>query len=86
MTVSAASVIWHTGALWRWLAILGGIAAILLVAGAAFPIAQDATGPLWTIRFISLIAFALFVVATSLSLALTHGTSSQPLDPAPERS
>lgn len=85
-TVSAAVVIWRTGALWRWLAFLGGIAGILLVAGAAFPIAQDATGPLWTVRFVSFIAFALFVVATSLSLALTHSASRQPPDAEAERS
>lgn len=75
LTVSAAVVIWRTGALWRWLAPLGAIAGLLLVAGAAFPIAQDATGPLFTIRFTSFIAFAIFIVATSLSLVLTHDPS-----------
>jgi hypothetical protein len=75
LTVSAAVVIWRTGALWRWLAPLGAIAGLLLVAGAAFPIAQDATGPLFTIRFTSFIAFVIFIVATSLSLVLTHDPS-----------
>jgi hypothetical protein len=77
LTVSAAVVIWRTGALWRWLAPLGVIAGILLVVGASFPIAQDATGPLFTIRFVGFIAFALFVVATSLSLGLAHGRRGQ---------
>jgi hypothetical protein len=53
------------------------IAGILLVVGASFPIAQDATGPLFTIRFVGFIAFALFVVATSLSLGLAHGRRGQ---------
>ncbi len=55
-TFAASVVIWTTAVLWRWLAVLDVLAGVLLAVGAAFPLAGDPTGPLWTIRFISFIA------------------------------
>ena len=51
-----------TAVLRRWLAVVGVLAGVLLAIGTAFPIAGDPTGPLWTIRFLSFIALAVFVV------------------------
>jgi hypothetical protein len=46
-------------------AVLGWVAAVLLVTGAAFPIEGDAHGPLWTVRFTGFLTLAAFVLATS---------------------
>jgi hypothetical protein len=67
-TLAAAVVIWTTKVLWPWLAAVGVLAGVLLAIGAAFPIAGDPTGPLWTIRFISFIALAVFVVSASVGM------------------
>jgi hypothetical protein len=69
-TFAASVVIWTTAVLWRWLAVVGVLAGVLLAAGAAFPIAGDPTGPLWTIRFLSFIALLVFVVAASIGMLL----------------
>jgi len=69
-TVAASVVIWTTAVLWRWLAVVGVLAGVLPAVGAAFPIAGDPTGPLWTIRFISFIALAVFVVSASIGMLL----------------
>ncbi|MDG6107771.1 hypothetical protein [Dactylosporangium aurantiacum] len=62
---SAAALVHHaTGP--RALTLLGGLAAVLLVAGAAFPVTGTGHGPLWTVRFVSFLALALFVLGTSL--------------------
>jgi hypothetical protein len=65
---AAAALVWYS-TLPRAVAVLGWIAAPLLVVGAAFPIDPDPRGPLWTIRFVSFIMLALFVLATSILLA-----------------
>jgi hypothetical protein len=67
-TFAASVVIWTTAVLWRWLAVLGVLAGVLLAVGAAFPLAGDPTGPLWTIRFISFIALAVFVVSAAIGM------------------
>jgi hypothetical protein len=68
--------------LWPWLAGLGLLAGVLLAVGAAFPIAGDPTGPLWTIRSISFIALAVFVVSASVGMLLrakpTDATNTPP--------
>jgi hypothetical protein len=69
-TLAASVVIWTTAVLWRWLAVVGVLAGVLLVVGAAFPLAGDPTGPLWTIRFLSFIALLVFVVAASIGMLL----------------
>jgi hypothetical protein len=71
-TFAASVVIWTTAVLWRWLAGVG----VLLAAGAAFPIADDPTGPLWTIRFLSFIALAVFVVSVSIGMLLGAGLAA----------
>jgi hypothetical protein len=68
---SAATLVRHAAGP-RTIAALGWAAAGLLVAGAAFPVAGDAHGPLWTVRFVSFLALAAFVLATSGYL-LTRG-------------
>jgi hypothetical protein len=81
-TSAASLVIWTSGVLWRWLALVGLLAGVLLAIGTAFPIAGDPTGPLWTIRFISFIALAVFVVPASIGMLLRAqpvATTSTPL-------
>jgi hypothetical protein len=83
-TVAASVVVWTTAVLWRWLAGVGVLAGVLLVVGAAFPIADDPTGPLWTVRFASFIALAVFVVAASIGMLLGAGpTAPTSTPPAP---
>jgi hypothetical protein len=66
--LSASIVIWDTGVLWRGLAVVGAGAGVLLITGAAFPIEDDADGILWTVRFASFIALAIFVLLSSVAL------------------
>jgi hypothetical protein len=73
----AAAVLVHQAG-HRGLAIAGGLAAALLVTGAAFPLGPP-DGPLWTIRFAGFIVLAVFVAAVSITLL------TRPTDPAPER-
>jgi hypothetical protein len=69
-TLAASLVIWTTAVLWRWLAVVGVLAGVLLAVGAAFPVAGDPTGPLWTIRFLSFIGLLVFVVSVSIAMLL----------------
>jgi hypothetical protein len=61
-------VIWTTALLWCWLAVVGALAGVLLAVGAAFPLADDPTGPLWAIRFVGFIGLAVFVVSASIGM------------------
>src|SRR6266545_3849154 len=83
-TLAASVVIWTTAVLWRWLAVVGLLAGVLLAVGAAFPVAGDPTGPLWTIRFISFIALAVFVVSASIGM-LQHAEPAAPTSTPPTR-
>lgn len=76
---SAATLVRHAAGP-HGVTVLGWAAAALLVAGAAFPIAGNAHGPLWTVRFVSFLTFAAFVLATSVHVM----TRAQP--PAHPRS
>jgi hypothetical protein len=71
--IAAATVIWQTGVLPRWLAPVAALSGLLHIVGAAFVAADDPEGPLFFIRFVGLIAFAVFVAGASLSL--TRATS-----------
>ncbi|MFC4997737.1 hypothetical protein ACFPIJ_07850 [Dactylosporangium cerinum] len=73
---SAATLVRHAAGP-RTVAVLGWVAAALLVTGAAFPVAGNAHGPLWTIRFTSFLTLAAFVLATSGHL-LTRRPRSAP--------
>jgi hypothetical protein len=84
-TLAASVVIWTTAVLWRWLAMVGVLAGVLLVVGAAFPLADDPTGPLWTIRFLSFIALAVFVVAASVGMLLRAGPGTPTSTPPTTR-
>jgi hypothetical protein len=75
LALTASWLIWTTGALWRWIAVLGLVAGGLLVVGAAFPLGRSSVGILFGIRFASFIALALFVVACSLSMLLGRGAA-----------
>jgi hypothetical protein len=48
--IGAATVIWRTGVLPRWLAPLAAASGILSIVGAAFVAADDAEGPLYALR------------------------------------
>jgi hypothetical protein len=45
LALAASWLIWTTGALWRWMAVLGLVAGGLLVVGAAFPLGGARSGP-----------------------------------------
>lgn len=66
--IAAATVIWQTGVLPRWLAPVAALSGLLNIIGAAFVAADDPDGPLFFIRFAGLITFAVFVAASSISL------------------
>jgi hypothetical protein len=66
--VSAATVILRTGVLPRWLAFVGALSGLLHLIGATFVAADQAEGPLLGMRFAGLIAFGVFVVASSVCL------------------
>jgi hypothetical protein len=61
----------RAGGLARVAVALAWIATPLLVVGAAFPIADDPNGLLWTIRFASFVGLALVVLITGI-LILSH--------------
>jgi hypothetical protein len=83
LAFAAAAVVWMTGALPRWLAVVGAIAGVLHVAGAAFPIEGEPDGVLFTLRFLGLIAFALFVLLTSISMLTMREPRLRDLAPIP---
>jgi hypothetical protein len=66
--IAAATVIWQTGVLPRWLAPVAVGSGLLHIIGATFVAADDADGPLFALRFAGLIAFAVFVGAASVNL------------------
>jgi hypothetical protein len=76
--IAAATVIWQTGVLPRWLAAVAALSGLLHIVGAAFVAADDAEGPLFFMRFAGLIAFAVFVTATSVNLIWGASTESPP--------
>jgi hypothetical protein len=80
---AAAVVVWTTGALPRWLAVIGSIAGVLHVAGAAFPVQGEPDGVLFILRFLGLIAFALFVLLTSISMLTMREPRLRDLAPMP---
>ena len=81
---AASAVVWATGALPRWLAGIGAIAGVLHLAGAAFPIEGEPDGVLFALRFVGLIAFALFVLLTSISMLTTREPRLRDLAPTPQ--
>jgi peptidoglycan/LPS O-acetylase OafA/YrhL len=75
--ISAATVIWRTGVLPRWLAPLGAASGLLHIVG-AFVAANDSEGPLFFMRFAGLIAFGVFVAAASVTLVGGTSISQSP--------
>ena len=73
MVFAASWLIWTRRPLWRWTAILGAAAGVLLVLGAAFPLEHRSMGVLFAVRFAGFIGLALFVVACSLSMLFGTG-------------
>jgi hypothetical protein len=66
--ISAATVIWRTGVLPRWLAGVAVLSGLLHIVGATFVAAEQAEGVLYGMRFGGMIAFGVFVLGTSVSL------------------
>ena len=81
--IAAATVIWRTGVLPRWLAPVALVSGLLHIAGATFVAVGDSDGPLFLIRFAGLITFAVFVAAASV--ALITGPSTRPRPPSETR-
>jgi hypothetical protein len=76
MAIAAASVIWRTRVLPRWLAPVAALSGLLHIVGATFVATDDADGPLFFIRFAGLVTFAVFVGASSVSLIRGTTTAS----------
>jgi hypothetical protein len=76
--IAAATVIWQTNVLPRWLAPIAFVSGLLHIAGATFVAAHDADGPLFFIRFAGLITFAVFVAASSVALITAPATAPRP--------
>jgi hypothetical protein len=74
---AAATAIWQTDVLPRWLATVAVVSGILHIVGASFAAAGDPEGPLFFIRFAGLIAFAVFVAASSVCLISGRSTLSR---------
>jgi hypothetical protein len=83
--LAAASVIWRTDVLPRWLAPLAALSGALHIVGATFVAAGDPDGPLFFIRFAGLITFAVFVAASSVSLITGASTAVPPAADAGDR-
>lgn len=73
MVLAASWLIWKHRALWRWLAVLGAVAGVLLVLGAAFPLEHRSMGVLFAARFAGFLALVIFIVASSLAMLLDRG-------------
>jgi hypothetical protein len=67
---SASLVVLRTGVLWRWLAPVGLIIAVLLVIGAAWPIEGDEEGALATAGFIGAPLTLLWIILSSINMLL----------------
>ncbi|MEX0682086.1 MAG: DUF4386 family protein [Dehalococcoidia bacterium] len=67
---ASSLAIWRTGALWRWLGLLGGLAAILLVVGAAWTIDGDEEGGIAILGFIGFPGTLLFILISSVGMIM----------------
>jgi hypothetical protein len=67
---SAGFAVFRTGLLWKWTGLLGILAAILLVIGAAWVIDGDDEGTLATITFPGYIGSAIFVLICSVGMIM----------------
>src|SRR5574341_1699840 len=71
LLLAAASYgIWRTGVLWRWLAIIGGLASLLLIIGGAWTIDGDEEGFLSALGFVGLIGMLLFLLISSVGMIM----------------
>jgi hypothetical protein len=80
--LAAATVIWQTGVLPRWLAVVAAGSGLLDIVGATFVAANDSDGPLFFARFAGLIMFAVFVAGVSANLIQQGSTYLTPTRPA----
>ena len=67
---SASLVVLRTGVLWRWLAALGFLAALLMIIGAAWPIDGNEEGALAIIGFIGAPLTLLWVLLSSIKMIM----------------
>jgi len=67
---AASLVVLKTGVLWRWLAGIGLLAALLLVVGASWPIDGDDEGALAIAGFIGAPLTLLWIILSSINLLL----------------
>jgi hypothetical protein len=78
MSFGAAWVIWRTHVLWPWLAAIAGLAGILHVIGAAFPLTAGEDSLLFFVRFVALIAFVVFVLSASVNMLMMTPNARTP--------
>jgi hypothetical protein len=67
---SASLVVLRTGVLWRWLAGLGFLAAVLQIVGAAWPIDGDEEGALAILGFIGAPLTLLWILISSIQMIM----------------
>lgn len=67
---SASVVVLRTGVLWRWLAGLGLLAAVLLVVGAAWPIDGNEEGAIAVLGFIGAPLTLLWILLSSIKMVM----------------
>ena len=70
LVLPASVVIYTSGVLWRWLAILGVATGVLVVIGAAWVIDGDQEGVLAIIAFIGFLGVPLWVLLVSVSMVM----------------
>ena len=67
---AAGLSIWLSGALWRWLGIIGIIGFLGAYIGAAWPIDGDEEGPLAAVGIVGFLGIMIFVLITSINLLM----------------
>jgi hypothetical protein len=78
----ASAVIWRTAVVWRWLALLGLLVAVVGIVGSAWPIDGDDEGPLAVLGFVALIGLNLWVLLTSIAMVMKRELPAEAVVPA----
>lgn len=83
MLIGASIVIAQTGVVWRWLAILGGLAAAASILGGLWVTTQDQEGIFGVIGFVGLNLSLLWVLLVAVQLLLPQGSRVEAPRPVP---
>lgn len=75
---AAGLSIWLSGALWRWLGIIGIIGFLGSYIGAAWPIDGDEEGALAAVSIVGFLGIMIFVLITSINLLMKRDELAEP--------